>query len=72
MGTRGFPVLRWCLLGKPARYTWCNVVVHMLVLLVFGQPGGAQLTAVAGHLHAAPFGLGEVGVEVVDPDRAMP
>ena len=43
----------------------------VLDLLVFGQAVFAEFTADAGLLHAAPLGLRDIGVEVVDPDSAV-
>ncbi len=44
----------------------------MLGLAVFGETAGAQLTADAGLSEAAPFRLRQIGMEVVDPDGAVP
>src|SRR5699024_12025351 len=48
-----------------------GVVPDVLGLLVLVQPGQPELAAEAGLLHAAPLGGGDVGVEVVDPDRPV-
>src|SRR5699024_11096668 len=54
--------------GEPAGLGGAQVLVNVLGFLVFGQPHRAEFAAVAGHAVAAPFGLRQVRVEVVDPD----
>lgn len=46
-------------------------MVNVLLLLVLGQPGRPQLSAVTRLLHTAPFRLRQVWVEVVDPNGAV-
>src|SRR4051812_23153351 len=57
--------------AEPAHRAGPQVLVDMLGLAVLVQARRAQLTADAGLTEAAPFGLREVGVEVVDPHGAV-
>src|SRR6516164_8403140 len=57
--------------GEPVRGRGAHVVIDVLLLLVFLQAGGAELTADARLAEAAPLGLRQVGVIVVDPHRAV-
>src|SRR5699024_5268617 len=57
--------------GKPSGDGRFEVLVDVLGLLVLGQTRGSELATEAGLLKAAPFGLRQVGVEVVDPDGAV-
>src|SRR5271169_569284 len=57
---------------EPARGGRVRVVVDVLLLLVLVQARGAELAADAGPAEAAPLGLRQVGVVVVDPHRAVP
>src|SRR5699024_12015342 len=57
--------------GKPSGDGRFEVLVDVLGLLVLGQTRGSELATEAGLLVAAPFGLRQIGVEVVDPDGAV-
>src|SRR5262245_58472804 len=57
---------------EPALLGGAHVVPDVLGLAVLGEAVLAELAADAGLLVAAPLGLGDVGVVVVDPDRAHP
>src|SRR5580692_198325 len=57
--------------GEPVRGRGAGVVVDVLLLLVFLQARGAELTADAGLAETAPLGLRQVRVVVVDPHRAV-
>src|SRR5690349_22781806 len=59
------------LAGEPACGSRARVVVDVLFLLVLLQPGGAELAADTRLAEAAPLGLRQVGVVVVDPHRAV-
>src|SRR5262249_15062406 len=59
------------LAGEPVRGSRARVVVDVLFLLVLLQPGGAELAADTRLAEAAPLGLRQVGVVVVDPHRAV-
>src|SRR6478609_6170519 len=59
------------LAGEPVRGRRARVVVDVLLLLVLLQPGGAELAADARLAEAAPLGLRQVRVVVVDPHRAV-
>ena len=56
--------------SKPARRRGRDVVPDVLGLLVLLETRLSELPAEAGLLVAAPLRLGDVGVVVVDPDRA--
>src|ERR1700683_4670978 len=58
--------------GEPTGGPGGDVVVDVLALLVPLQAGRAELTADARTPEAAPLGLWQVRVVVVDPDRAVP
>src|ERR1700733_2620478 len=58
--------------GEPAGGPGAGVVVDVLALLVLLQAGRAELTADARTPEAAPLGLWQVRVGVVEPARAGP
>ena len=58
--------------GEPAHGLGREVLVDVLGLAVLGEAGRAEFASDAGLAEAAPLGLREVGVEVVDPDGAVP
>ena len=57
--------------AEPAGRAGRGVLPDVLGLAVFVEAAGAELAADAGLLEAAPLGLRQVGVVVVDPDRAV-
>src|SRR5690242_1951385 len=59
------------LAGEPVRRGGRGVVVDVLFLLVLLQPGGPELAADARLAEAAPLGLRQVRMVVVDPHRAV-
>ena len=62
---------RSALAGEPAGDGRLGVLVDVLGLGVLLEAGGAELAPEPGHLEAAPLRLRQVGVVVVDPDRAV-
>ena len=63
-GPRGSP-------SEPPRRCRCRVLPDVLRLTVLVQTARAKFPTDAGLLEAAPLGLGQVGVVVVDPDRPV-
>src|SRR5215470_694266 len=59
------------LTGEPVGGTRVDVVVDVFLLLVFLQAGRAELTPDARLAEAAPLGLRQVGMVIVDPHRAV-
>src|SRR5260370_877471 len=76
VGGRRLPITRRAVgrgsAGEPADRLRREVLVHVLGLAVLGETGRAEFAPDAALAEAAPLRLREVGVEVVDPDGAVP
>lgn len=58
--------------AEPVLGGWPGVVPDVFGFVVFTEAVQAEFTTDAALLVSTPFSLRNVGVEVVDPDRAVP